>query len=636
MGKHNGKARKSSGQQKVGSALLSRQTQQTRRGGGETAFRHTTDVADGTNMQSVVMENDLSELLRMADLSGRDFAGEKANAVIVSTTNAQVAHLSDEERQALLARHPEAMNIPRRPNWNRSMKASQVQEQERSAFLEWRRRLARLESEEGLIITPFEKNLEVWRQLWRVLERSDVIVQVVDARDPLFYRSEDLEKYARSVQPHAHCLLLLNKADLLPNEVRTMWADYLDVRGVRYAFWSAFSSSERQKREGTAAAQLLASEAAAMAPAADRMGGEAAEPADARIHVLDETELIELLSSEAAAAVPARPSPAGVDRAGDDGSEGAVEEAPGEGDDVDGRSGASAPHAPPTVGLIGFPNVGKSSTINALFGSKKTAVAATPGKTKHFQTLYVTPELRLCDCPGLVMPRLATSAADMVAAGVVPIDRLTDVLSSVSAIAARVSRQQMFAKLKITLPQPKCHEEPDRAPTAHEILSAYATNRGWLNGSGLPDQTRSARALLKDYTTGRLVFCEWPPGKQRRCYHDDGLGTFTSESSLLQYSAGRVYGKSVKTALQPRLARGAKPAGRPGVDDISIMDGNIGVINASKMQRSDHKFQKKPQKHAGVNARVLAKAGVSPYGTFESADAQDLMQTGKRGGIVRL
>lgn len=28
------------------------------------------------------------------------------------------------------------------------------------------------------MLTPFEKNLEVWRQLWRVLERSDVIVQV--------------------------------------------------------------------------------------------------------------------------------------------------------------------------------------------------------------------------------------------------------------------------------------------------------------------------------------------------------------------------------------------------------------------------------------------------------------------------
>ncbi len=69
------------------------------------------------------------------------------------------------------------------------------------------------------------------------------------------------------------------------------------------------------------------------------------------------------------------------------------------------------------VGLTGYPNVGKSSTINALFGSKKTAVAATPGKTKHFQTLNITDRLTLCDCPGLVLPKYAASKAEMVAAG---------------------------------------------------------------------------------------------------------------------------------------------------------------------------------------------------------------------------
>lgn len=40
------------------------------------------------------------------------------------------------------------------------------------------RQLAELEEEEGLLLTPFERNLEVWRQLWRVLERSDIVVQV--------------------------------------------------------------------------------------------------------------------------------------------------------------------------------------------------------------------------------------------------------------------------------------------------------------------------------------------------------------------------------------------------------------------------------------------------------------------------
>ena len=69
------------------------------------------------------------------------------------------------------------------------------------------------------------------------------------------------------------------------------------------------------------------------------------------------------------------------------------------------------------VGLTGYPNVGKSSTINALFGAKKTAVAATPGKTKHFQTLNINERLTLCDCPGLVLPKYAASKAEMVAAG---------------------------------------------------------------------------------------------------------------------------------------------------------------------------------------------------------------------------
>jgi hypothetical protein len=44
------------------------------------------------------------------------------------------------------------------------------------------------QSNDSLEVTPFEKNLEVWRQLWHVRERSDIMVQILDARNPLFYR----------------------------------------------------------------------------------------------------------------------------------------------------------------------------------------------------------------------------------------------------------------------------------------------------------------------------------------------------------------------------------------------------------------------------------------------------------------
>lgn len=50
---------------------------------------------------------------------------------------------------------------------------------EKQAFFEWRRKLNELEKLEHVCLTPFEKNLEVWRQLWRVVERSEVLVQVL-------------------------------------------------------------------------------------------------------------------------------------------------------------------------------------------------------------------------------------------------------------------------------------------------------------------------------------------------------------------------------------------------------------------------------------------------------------------------
>lgn len=67
------------------------------------------------------------------------------------------------------------------------MTAEEVDANERSEFLKWRRYIADLEDKSPLRVTPFEKNLEVWRQLWRVLERSDMAIQVVDARNPLLY-----------------------------------------------------------------------------------------------------------------------------------------------------------------------------------------------------------------------------------------------------------------------------------------------------------------------------------------------------------------------------------------------------------------------------------------------------------------
>lgn len=89
----------------------------------------------------------------------------------------------------------------------------------------------------GLLLTPFERNLEVWRQLWRVVERSHLVVQIVDARNPLRFRCEDLEEFVKDVEgPEGEqgtgpgkrkTLLLVNKADLLTVEQRYIILSYV-------------------------------------------------------------------------------------------------------------------------------------------------------------------------------------------------------------------------------------------------------------------------------------------------------------------------------------------------------------------------------------------------------------------------
>ena len=126
-----------------------------------------------------------------------------------------------------------------------------------------------------------------------------------------------------------------------------------------------------------------------------------------------------------------------------------------------------------TVGLVGYPNVGKSSTINALLTYKKVSVSATPGKTKHFQTLYLDKDLMLCDCPGLVMPSFVFTKAEMVVNGILPIDQMRDHVPPVNLVATLIPRRELEHTYGIMLPPPQEGEDPTRPPTAEELLNAY-------------------------------------------------------------------------------------------------------------------------------------------------------------------
>ena len=95
-----------------------------------------------------------------------------------------------------------------------------------------------LQEKDNLTVTPYEKNLDFWRQLWRVIERSSVVVQIVDARNPLLFRFVPLLYFyypqlsrffwARPCKYHYHILFgaswmneWINKKDLRAKQSET-------------------------------------------------------------------------------------------------------------------------------------------------------------------------------------------------------------------------------------------------------------------------------------------------------------------------------------------------------------------------------------------------------------------------------
>lgn len=89
------------------------------------------------------------------------------------------------------------------------------------------------------------------------------------------------------------------------------------------------------------------------------------------------------------------------------------------------------------------------------------------------QTLYVDEQLMMCDCPGLVMPSFVSSKAEMIINGILPIDQLRDHVPPINLVISLIPRHVLQAQYAIMIPKPTEGEDPDRVPTAEELLNAY-------------------------------------------------------------------------------------------------------------------------------------------------------------------
>lgn len=574
---------KASSQKKVSHNAAIARTDQN----GDTYVTNPQKEASWVKMRSVTEQGALDEFLSTAELAGTDFTAEKmSNVKIIHADQKNPFLLSASEEKSTMKKHQKNRNrltVPRRPKWDKTTSPAQLEAMERESLLEWRRGLADLQENHDLLMTPFERNLEVWRQLWRVIERSDLVVQIVDARNPLLFRCEDLEIYVKQIDSKKKNLLLVNKADMLTEKQREMWADYFDRNNIPFRFFSAHLAKERNEArllEEQSGSEDDADELANAAKDLDIKEEQKAESSEEdhkprRTNILDVDELEELFLSNTPDTLP-----------------------------LNQEAGEQRKHKT-VIGLVGYPNVGKSSTINSLLGSKKVSVSATPGKTKHFQTLYLSPEILLCDCPGLVFPNFATTKAELVVNGVLPIDQQREFTGPAALVTQRVPKHFLENVYGIKIHTRPLEEGGTGVPNAHELLRAYARARGFATtGQGQPDESRAARYVLKDYVAGKLLFCH-PPTTADEIPALDPY-EFNKELYDMTHLPARRQAALAKAAQQSDLSAAPTPSAEDSQDSASDENDDSDDAANEEGEHVHHVPSAKPNRsEEGARARTL-------------------------------
>lgn len=146
-----------------------------------------------------------------------------------------------------------------------------------------------------------------------------------------------------------------------------------------------------------------------------------------------------------------------------------------------------------SVGLIGYPNTGKSSIINTLRKKKVATVAPIPGETKVWQYVTLMKRIYLIDCPGVVPPKEADTPQDILLKGVVRVENVENPEQYVAAALNKCKKKHVL----------KTYELADYKDH-YDFLEQLARKGGRLLKGGEPDLDGVAKMVLNDFLRGKL------------------------------------------------------------------------------------------------------------------------------------
>nr|KAF6420387.1 G protein nucleolar 3 [Molossus molossus] len=271
------------------------------------------------------------------------------------------------------------------------------------------------------------------QELKKVIEASDVVLEVLDARDPLGCRCPQVEE-AIVQGGQKKLVLVLNKSDLVPKENLENWLNYLKKELPTVVFRASTNLKDKRKIIKMRRKTPLKSEVC-----------------------IGKEGLWKLL--------------------------GGFQETYGKAIQV---------------GVIGFPNVGKSSIINSLKQEQICNVGVSMGLTRNMQVVPLSKHITIIDSPSFIVSPLNSPTA-LALRSPASIEVLKPV-EAASAILSQADTRQVI--LKFTVPDFK---------NSLEFFTLLAQRRGLHQKGGSPNVDGAAKLLWSEWTGGSLGYYCHPP-----------------------------------------------------------------------------------------------------------------------------
>lgn len=149
------------------------------------------------------------------------------------------------------------------------------------------------------------------------------------------------------------------------------------------------------------------------------------------------------------------------------------------------------------IGIIGYPNTGKSSLINFLTGTSAAKVGAEAGFTKTMQKIRLTSDILILDTPGVIPAKEYSAQAQ-------------EMISKHAKVSARDATKVKRPDMVIhTLMKEYAKQFEDfygiKADGNGDVLiEEYGKQKNMLRKGGVVDEDRAARQILTDWQEGKI------------------------------------------------------------------------------------------------------------------------------------